>query len=247
MAINRALTFYDRSKPVPVSAGVEIADEGLVLVQSLESGAETARPSLGTSASEVILGFSSNTSLRPTTRVEQEYATVPATSAYTVQLSKVLLVSGSLRVVNTANNAALTVVTTGSPASGEVLVNYTTGLLTFNVAQASIDVFVTYRRTLSADELPFTVRQPAFNAGTGNILGVVSVIRGSGEISTDMFDTTQDYSTATTLYAGVGGLVTSDSTTKTPVPGSRVVTQPSASSTGDLRFGAMITLAFNLA
>lgn len=246
MAINRALTFYDRSKAVPAASGVEINDEGLVMVQVLESGVEHVQPSLGTSANEVILGFSSNTSYRPTTRVEQESATVPAASTYTVQLSKVLLVSGSLRVVNTATNAALTVVTT-TPSTGEVQVNYTTGLLTFNSAQASINVYVTYRRSLTADEIAFTVRQPAINAGTGNALGLINVIRGNGEISTDMFDTTADYSTATTLYAGANGLVTSVSSSHSPIPGSRMVTAPSASVTGDLRFGAMITLAFNLA
>ena len=247
MAINRALTFYDRTKAVPAASGVEITDEGLVMVQVLESGVEHAQPSLGTSANEVILGFSSNTSYRPTTRVEQESATVPATSTYTIQLSKVLLVSGSLRVVNTADNSALTVITTGSPSTGEVKVNYTTGLLTFNIAQASINVYVTYRRSLTADEIAYTVRQPAINAGTGNILGLINVIRGNGEISTDMFDTTADYSTATTLYAGANGLVTSVSSSHSAIPGSRMVTAPSASVTGDLRFGAMITLAFNLA
>lgn len=247
MAINRALTFYARSKESKVTSGVEITNEGLVLVQVKENGLETVRPSLGTSASEVIVGFSANTSLRPTTRVEQEYGVVPSASVYTIQLSQVLLVTGSLRVVKTSDNTALTVVTTGTPNTGEVLVNTTTGLLTFNVAQAGIEVFVTYRRTLSADELPFTVRQPAINAGGNSATGSISVIRGSGELHTDMFDTTQDYSTATTLYAGVGGLVTSDSTTKTPINGSRMITAPSASSTGDLRFGAMIGFAFNLA
>ena len=246
MAINRQLSYYGRTKETPIASGVEITDAGLVLVQVQENGVEKVQPSLGTSNAEVVVGFSDNTSLRSTTRVELENGVVPASGAYTVQLSKVLLVSGSLRVVNTGTNGALTVVTS-APSAGQVQVNYTTGLLTFNVAQAGISILATFRRTLSANEIAFTVRQSAINAGGSGILGSIAVIRDAGELHTDMFDTTVDYASATKLYAGVGGMVTSDATNKTEIPGSRMILAPTASEVGNSAIGATIGFAFNLA
>ncbi len=246
MALDRSKTFYSRTKPTPLAAGVEIKDEGLVLVSVLENGIEKAKPSVGGSNTEVILGFSTDTSLRGTTRVEVETAKVPSSAAYTVNLANVLLVSNSLRVVNTANNTALTVVT-AAPNAGEVQVNYQTGLLTFNAAQQGIDILVTYRRTLSAAEIPFTVRSANVNAGGQGIVENISVARGDGEIFTDMFDTAADYSNVTKLYAGANGIITSVQGSNTEIPGSRLIQAPSASELGDLRIGATIGFAYNLA
>lgn len=268
MSINRMLSSYDRSKETPVAAGYEIENEGIVLVQVRQDGVEAVRPSAGSTTSkstdngtvgtEVVVGFSANTSLRSKTRVEQALVAVPAIGAGavgTVQLQRVLLNAGTVRVVNVASNVALTVdpVTTvpGAVAAGSVAVNLTTGTLYFNAAQAGITVLVTYRRTLSATEVAFYVREAHVNANSSPFLQSVSVIRGYGELHTDWFDTTQDYSTANALFAGPNGLVTPASTDGVSlffahIPGSRVIKAPTIDDDANLTVGVTLGFAFNI-
>lgn len=267
MSINRLLSFYDRTKETPVAAGFEIENEGVVLVQVREDGVEAVRPSAGslttkttdygTVGTEVVVGFSSNTSLRSKTRVEQALVAVPSISngaIGSVQLNRVLLNAGTLRVVNTATNAALPVdvVTSvpGSVTAGHVSANLTTGTLYFNVAQSGISILATFRRTLSATEVAFYVREAHVNANSSPFLGSVSVIRGYGELHTDWFDTTQDFSAANALFAGVNGLVTPVATDGTlyfaHIPGSRVVKAPTIDDDANLRDGVTLGLAFNI-
>lgn len=269
MALNRQKTYYSRTKEVPVTSGFTIDNEGMVLVSVRENGAQTVRPSAGSAASttidgvavgtEKVAGFSYNTSLRAKTRVEQALISVPtfASGVGTTSIGRVNLNSKSVRVVVLAGNTVLTVneVTSvpGTVAAGTVSVNLLNGALYFNAAQSAATVLVTFRRTLSATELALFVRESAVNANSSDFLASVCVVRGNGDLFTDWFDTAQDYSTATKLYAGVNGLVTplpndgaGTPTYFAPIPGSELIQAPTIDDDANLVNGVTIGFKFNI-
>lgn len=220
-------TKYSNTIERPVVVGTTVDNEGLVLKSVIVNGDESLRTSEGNATTEVIAGFAYNRAISPLTRVKiEDTLVVPASPGpYTVQLQYGNIVSGSVRVYNVTGSADFTL---GSVATGSCTINLTTGLLTFAAGNAGNAIIVTYRRNLTAIEvqqyygsIPVNVPNPALQ---GNIVAMC----GNGEIWTDQFDSSVTYDGVSKLYAGAAGLVTSASSSKTEIPGSRIIHVPSA-------------------
>lgn len=231
-------TRYSLTEELPLAPGANVAEEGAIVKSILVSGKAAAQLTDGASATEPISGFSINNSLVPDQRVIIETATVPAAGAYTVQLSHGSLVSGQVYVYNVTGSAALTVVA-GAPAAGQVQVNLVSGLLTFNVAQAGISIQARYRYNLTAVERDIIFRQRPVNGKSNTAALTITVGRGNGNLFTDQFDVTKDFSAVTAVFADANGLVTTDNT-KTPINGARVINVPTAAD-------PFLGITFNLA
>lgn len=232
-------TRYFLTKEVPVAPGATIANEGAVLKTVLVNGSETVQLVEGVSATEAIAGFSVNNAIVPGTANITETALV--SSASFVQLSHGNLVAGQVYVYDVTGAAALTIVAaTATPGANEVAVNTIAGQLTVAGARAGHTLQVRYRYTYTAFEQTAILGQRPINMQSNSALGTSTYIRGFGELYTDQYDVTVDFSAVSgVLYAGANGLITTDNS-KTPIPGSRVVHVPSAAD-------PFLGLTFNLA
>jgi hypothetical protein len=241
MAFDLTRTRYSLVEELPVAAANTVAVEGAFVKRVLASGVANAELISGTSSSELLIGFSINNNIVPGTDVVTETGTVPSTSAYTIQLSHGNLVSGQVYVYDVTTSAALAIITSGSPvAATSVLVNLTSGLLTFASGDAGISVQVRYRYNLTVAEQTIIFRERPVNAKSNTAQGTISVGRGNGNLFTDQYDVTIDFSSATALYAGANGLVTTTSTNNVLITGAQVLQVPTAA---DKYLG----LTFNLA
>lgn len=240
MSFDLTRTKYFYTKEVPVSPTKTIAHEGAVVKGVLVAGNEAAELTAGDSATESIIGFSENSNVIEGQRIAIETGAVPASGAYTVQLAHGDLVSGQVRVYDVTNSAELTVITTGNPTASQVLVAAVSGLLTFNSAKAGVAVQVSYKYNLNQTEsILFNGERPV-NAKANTAQNTITVIRGMGELYTDQYDVTKDFSAVSgVVYAGANGIITTDNT-KTPIAGSRVVHVPTAAD-------PYLGIAFNLA
>lgn len=228
--IDLDLTRYSNQIERDVVAGTTVTKEGLVLKSVIVGGVEQLQVTAGGSTSEVIAGFSYNRAIEPTTEVViEDSLTIPASPGpYTVQLLHPSLVSGSVRVHAVVANVDYTI---GTPATTVYSVNLTTGLLTFAAADAGKAIIVTYRRNLTAIEVQQKYGNSPVNSADPSFFGRVVAMCGNGEIYTDQYDTSVSYDGVSALYAGANGLVTSVSTNNTLIPGSRIVSVPSATNT----------------
>ncbi len=236
MAFDLTRTRYFRTREVPVAAGHDIAVEGAVLKQIRESGLEHAAYTEG-GTSEVIIGFSENNALVKGQDIETETVKVPASG--TLSLKHAGIVAGSVWVRNATAGADLTVVT-GTPANAtEIQLVAVQGQLV-NTALAGATLQVRYKYNLSAIEQEMKYGARPVNMKSNSALGTITVIAGSGEIYTDQFDTSKDFSRAAKLYAGAKGVVTTDAAAGTEIPGARVLSVPTAAD-------AFLGFTFNLA
>jgi hypothetical protein len=199
-----------------VTPGKSIAAEGQLLKAVLTAGQETLEPATG-AAGEALAGFAIQRALRPSTKPVVE--TVVADAAGAVTLSKVNLVTGTLRVRD--NTAGADVVLTGAT------IDLVRG--TFLLASvANHNLTFTYVYTLSAVEADVLFKNAPIGSNAASVWGQVTAAVGFGEISTDQYDTTKDYSVAgITLTAGANGLITVGGT-GTAIPGARVVSVPTS-------------------
>jgi len=208
-----------------LAAGTVVDQEGLLLCSVLEDGVEKAALVANPTGAEKVIGFSMTGDSQPAQTANVETVKVPATGAYVAQLSKTNIVAGKVRLV--AAGAALTIVTSGSPAAGEVLVNHATGALTFNAAEAGKTVEATYiyELTLSQSKAMFGQRH-INNFGLHAEFGQVEIQSGHGELYTDAFDASQDYAASGDLKLGANGIITK--TGNGPVLNATVVHVPNA-------------------
>lgn len=176
----------------PLATGETVDQEGLAMIQTLESGVEKCEVSNG-AASEVFVGFSYGQRFTPVYKSHVENTAVPAASPYTLNLEKTP-VSGQLLVV--ADDSALTVVS-GTPTTGQVKwVSGTT--LTFNSAQAAATLKITYRYSPTALELTDEL-QSIDTIHASDYIGQIGLI-DKGDIMTDMFDSSVNWAAGDTVY-----------------------------------------------
>lgn len=203
-------TYYSDVKDRNVASGAVIEYEGRALIGALESGVEVASYSAGGSTSERFIGFSLNTSIVDDQAAFIETVIVGTASPLSVNLSHGNLVASSIRVYNVTEAAAYSA---GDPTMTATAfsINTTTGVLTVG-ANGSGDTFtVSYRYTLTAKEQQIVRRQRPVNAAATTLFGQVGVIRGQGEIYTDQWDTSLDWSSATNVYTAANGLLSTNS------------------------------------
>lgn len=240
--LNLQKTYTDDSKDYGLAANASVTQEGVALVSILEGGIEKVKPSEGTS-NEILVGFSFGNNFVTDTLVESVSASLPAVSAKTtVQLLPY--------VVSNANPTAGTSVFISGSAStfapvanagavsvaGNWFVDPTSGLLTI-MGAASEDVVINYRRELTVNEQTILFGSPRVNAPANATLNQVTAKRGNGNIFTDQYDTSNDWSTATLAYTGADGKLT---TTATGGNAMRIISRPSAA---DKFIGVSINLA----
>jgi len=186
-------TYGDDSKERSVAAGEEIGEEGMLLRGILESGVEVASKTLGSSSDDAnIIGWSVNTGLISDQDVvieDVEMDSVPSP----VTLSNSNIVADSERVYNVTDGVLYTKAA-GAPGATEYTINEVNGLLTVGANGADDTFRVTYRYTMTALQKSIIRHQRPVNQGATTLFGLVAVLRGSGEIFTDQYDTQQAYS-----------------------------------------------------
>lgn len=205
-------SFFQNTLTKQVATGQSIANEGSVLVAVEESGAEKVQLSAA-AAGETVVGWSIIDQYTPAERVTSESGSVPAAAPFTINLAHTNLVgtapAAQIRVWDATGAADLTQVA-GAPAATQFAVNVTTGVVTFNAAEAGDTIVVYYKYNLTVQESRMLYHDRHVNAGASAEWGVAEVGQGQGEIWTDQFDVTQNYAglAANALRSGATGLVT---------------------------------------
>lgn len=222
MSVDLTKTFYGRVDAQVIATGSTVAEEGSVLVALLEDGVEKVKPSAASAG--VFAGFAVFRQQTHATRPVGEDVVVPSTAAYTVQLDHTNLISGQIRVRGVVSGTDLTVVAI-APNTGEVQVNYTTGLLTFHSAQAGLAYTVLYRYNLTVAEAQSLYYQAPVNYPDPNNFMSVGVGKGKSRVFTTYYDQSIDWSGTVTIKGGAAGILTSGGSGPT-VPGARVVQVP---------------------
>lgn len=198
-------THSDKTLSRAIATGTVVDQEGLVLCAVLENGEEKAKLVAVPAATDKVLGFAKTASSQPARTSKVESVLVPATGVLTAQLSEANIVVTAVRAVIKATGGALTVITTGAPLTGEVLVD-TAGLLTFHADQAAKEIVVTYLFDLTVMQSKQRygerhVNNRDLNATFGNIeVGV-----GFVELYTDAYDAAADWTSAAAIKLGANG------------------------------------------
>lgn len=201
-------THSDKTLSRATATGTVVAQEGLIVCAVLEAGEEKAKIVAAPASTDKVLGFTKTGDSQPARTSKVDKVLVPATGVLTAQLSEANIVVTAVRAVITSTAGALTVITTGTPASGEVLVA-TTGLLTFHADQASKEIEVTYLFDL-------TVMQSKQRYGERHVnnrdlhatFANIEVGVGYSELYTDAFDGASDWTSTAAIKLGANGILT---------------------------------------
>lgn len=186
----------------PVADGYVISGEGQALAQVFEDGIEKVRPSTADEF-QVFIGFSYGENYTPSTMSIVEELTVPAETAYTIELKQTPL-SGQIRVYDVTASAA---VTAGTPATEAAQYSISGKTITVNSAKASHVIKVVYRYAPTVMDL-MEASLPISTFTAADTVGMVGAIQ-KGEVYTDLFDASSDWDSATTtVRLGAGGVVT---------------------------------------
>lgn len=222
--INRQFSYQDNMREYGIAAGADIKEEGQVLVSVLENGIEMVKPSAGTEGEKVV-GFAWSNAIIPGTAVVTKTETADddyEAGAFTVALENAV-----------AGTVAATV--NGVAAAGTLA----DGVFTLTDAVSAGDVVVImYRKELTVNESRAQFGDKRANLNNNLALNSISVIRGNGDIWTDQFDTSADWSSATEAAAGANGLLVPAAAGKTTV--GRIIGKPEAAK-------LMLGISFNLA
>lgn len=218
------------SNEFPVQQGFTITAEGRGLVGDYTGGVFGLKEGTG-SPDEKFVGVSVSQQMTPYSLPYYNDYVVPASGTYVVSLP-FAPASGTLAVINTANNTALTVVTSGSPTSGQVKIVGSD--LTFNSAQAGINFRAQFRyvpTTLQWRQIQGDIPPGGAASLTLGTMGVMI----KGLVSTTEFDTSVDWNIANpVLGLGADGLFTLyDEGNNTPIPGAVITQIPASGSVSD--------------
>lgn len=225
-----------------IKDGANIVNEGTFLVK--EDGGnneEVVSPCTG-AADEIFAGVAQFSGIMGYIWAACEELTVPNVAAPTIDLGrKNLLHDGSgpphiaeALVVRAATGVAIPIIAQGAvPAPNQVEINYDNGIMTFNAAEAGIDIVVTYRWNLTAYERDLILRESNVNRGAEGLFGIISVGVKHCVVYTMMYDARAtwviDSSAANDQpVLGAGGKVSTAvlEATGTLLPAGRVVKAP---------------------
>ena len=200
-----------------VASGSTVVEEGVCLVATLDAstGEEVVAMSAGGSG-EVFVGWAIRDNADHATTSVVEEGTVPtAPAALTITLANNNLVASAPGNGSTANmrvecpvGTTLTKVDGAVAGNGEVAVEPVTGILVFHSDESATAYRITYRYNLTVAEARLTFFQRNINNEAGALFGQLGVGMGIGEIYTDMFDNTKDWSAGTAPTTGASGLIT---------------------------------------
>lgn len=222
--LNLQTSYTDDSKDRKLAIGVNpnSLQEGSALVSVIEDGYEKVKLSEGTEG-EKIVGFAYGTWFVPSTLVMTANATLTG-EVDTVQLFP-NCVAGSIKITGTSTFTAKTSAEAVT-AAGDFFIDTATGTLTIKGAENEV-VVIAYRRNLTVTEQQTMFGSHSINGNANSLFEQVTVWKGNGEIWTDQYDTSADWSSATEAYTGANGLLTSDNASGC-VAG-RIIGKPTAS------------------
>lgn len=211
------------SQMMSLASTVASIEEGSLVATYIESGKAVIAAADGTSG-QVIAGVTRSQILNPTTAPKVEIVTVPSSSPYTVTLAKTPISPGATTVSAVRTDTLAKLTYNATDADGRFSISGKT--VTFNSAQAGVEVKITYRYTLTLIEA-----QMLYGMGIGD--AAQSVVNGSEVIThaqvlyTDKYDASSNWENPTALYSGAGGVFTM-STSGVLLPKCYVIEAPTA-------------------
>jgi hypothetical protein len=191
-----------QSREFPVITGSVINAEGLALVQVFENNVEKIKPSEG-AAGEKFLGFSYGEVFTPRVKSKVELLNVPAAAPYVVTLPFEPL-AGQLLVYNETGAAE---VSEGDPTVNAGEYSILGRIVTFNAAQAGASIRFQFRYTPPTEDIIYEDRVMITTFSATEFMSSIGCIL-QGEVMTDQFDSSVDWSAATGVKLGPGGVVT---------------------------------------
>lgn len=197
-----------RVDEINVASGSTVSAEGRALVAALGSdGEEYVTESAGLAGTEKFTGLSYNCNLSVTRFPNVETGTIPAALVYTIQLAKTNIVSANIRVyaATTGELANDTAVHPTTPDAAKFSVNYTTGLVYFNAAQAGEAVTIYYQYSPTTLEAATRWFEAGVNVNAGTIFNQIGVIKPPCVVYTSEYDAAINWAIATAVKTGVGG------------------------------------------
>lgn len=223
MALNLQMSYTDDSKDRKLAIGVNpnSLQEGSVLVSVIEDGFEKVKLSEG-AENEKVVGFAYGTWFVPSTLVMTANATLTG-EVDTVQLFP-NCVAGSISIKGTSTFAAKASADAVA-AAGDYFLDTATGTLTVKGVANEV-VVIAYRRNLTVTEQQTLFGSHSINGNANSLFEQVTVWKGNGEIWTDQFDTSADWSSATEAASGANGLLIPAASGKTTV--GRIIGKPTA-------------------
>lgn len=197
-------SYFNDAKERPLIDGASVTEEGILLAYASDgAGGVGVQPCVAASVN--IAGFAITDALKVVTETVVEQVTVPAAGG-AVNLSHTNLVAASSRAY-ASTTGELTEEATGTPAAGEYYLADTTGIITFNVAQAGETVLVYYRYNLTLQDSLNKYHERSINNRAQDYFSSLSVGCLEGEIFTSMYDTSVAYTILADIYPAAGGLV----------------------------------------
>lgn len=231
--LKRSYSSDRKERPTLITLNYATIEEGMAFtwIADTAAGIDKVQPSAG-AANEVLAGFCITDSLDKITEVVYQRVTVPGTAPYTVTLQRSNLTGTSpaadVSVVGVVSGTALTQVAAG-PASGEFAAAVSTGILTFNAAQAGLAYDVVFRYTMTYAQVMAKYQQRSVNNAAQMAFNSISLMCGQGEIFTDQYDVKRLYAPNEDVYTGANGKLSN--TGSSPVIG-KVTKVPSVGGDG---------------
>lgn len=188
MAINLNESRLDKKREALLDPAYTGAlERGMVMVYSTAvdaSGAQTVTPAVG-STTEVVAGllWLSETTQASVPVIQD--ATIPLVSPLTVSLQFTPIGLTNIRIIRTDTLAELTVVA-GAPGAGQV--GITGKVLTGDAALAGVAIEVTYRYTITAQDLARRGGRRSVNQGGERTYNQVTLCYGLMRVMTSNFD-----------------------------------------------------------
>jgi hypothetical protein len=210
--LKRSYSSDRKERPTLTTLNYATIEEGMCFtwVADAASGLLKVQPSAG-AASEKFAGFAITDAIDRITEVVYQRVTVPGTGPYTVTLQRSNLVGTAptvnVSVIGVVSGAALTQVA-GAPATGEFQPAPSTGILTFNAAQAGLAYDVVYRYTMTAAQMMAKYQQRSVNNTAQQFFNSMSLMCGQGEIFTDQYDVSLLYTLNQNVLTGANGKLT---------------------------------------
>jgi hypothetical protein len=204
---------YDRNhseleapKEFPLAPAATVAEEGqLFIFVDDGAGGSALSPSTGI-ATDRLAGFASSDAFLHTTRSVVEEATVPAAGPFTVQLENSNLVGAAGTDIRVRDiTAGVDLVFNALVGPGQFNLNYGTGVLTFNAAEASNVLEITYRYNLTVNEALVRYQEAPVHRYAQSFFSQLAVHGGKGLIYTNQYDTAQAWAVGDPVFAGANG------------------------------------------
>ena len=207
------LSYAIRSSELPIAEGATLSADGQALVVSNVGGKFGVAPSAGT-AGEVFVGF-----------VHAQTSAAPFLEATAVKVDEgTSSAGGSFTTTFTPQASTLVVL---DPATGATITGWTLTGSVLTVLGASIAVKVVYRYALTVAQATAIMGNQVPSGYAGSLLGQVGVSQG-GTIYTDQFDSSKNWTLATSIKLAANGRVTDQSGSGVALANAYVKSYPSA-------------------